>query len=112
MRAHSVFIHKCAGRIRVDRAIAPSNTKEHQFRPVVELHAEPVPSNLIVLQLVGEELMVHPGEAGYLQGLASKYDAAVRGEPGERNIVRRASRSLSFLANAILAVDYGRLLRA
>src|SRR5215467_11101139 len=50
-------------RIGVDGAVLAADLKKHELGVVIQLQREPVPSNLIRLELVGEKLMVHPGQA-------------------------------------------------
>src|SRR5206468_11846919 len=62
-RGASLGVNKCSSRERIDRAIFPSDLKEHELRVIIQLYGKPIPSNLICLQLMSEEFVVHPGEA-------------------------------------------------
>lgn len=42
------------------RSVRPPESIEHEFSLVVELQAEPVPSDQILIEIGGPELMVHP----------------------------------------------------
>ncbi len=94
-----------AGRIQVNRAIFAAQFEEHQFGAVVQLHAEPVPANLIRAELFGEPFVVHPG--------AASHGRRVHGtgylEEREGHIVRRVPAALGFLTEAVLAFDDERL---
>ena len=43
------------------RAVLAAQFEQHQFRLIVELNAEPVPSDLIRGELFGEPFVIHPG---------------------------------------------------
>ncbi len=65
MRRLSVGIYVSAGGVRINRAILAANVKEHHFRLVIELEAQPIPAGLVGFKLMGEEFMVHPTGTGY-----------------------------------------------
>ena len=111
MRRAAFRIHVSAGRVRIDGPVLASNPEQHQFGPVVELQTEPIPAHLIRLQLVGEELMVHPTQAVDRVLLAIQCQHAMGDQSRQRNIVRRPPRALRLLAHAVDAVNHWRLHR-
>src|SRR4030067_2331295 len=50
-------------RIGIDLSVSVSNLIEHQFHSLIQLDAEPVPSNLVFPELAGNNIMVHPAHS-------------------------------------------------
>src|SRR5580704_11235603 len=110
MRSLSVATHKRRRGEWIDRAVFAANAEEHQLGVVVELHAEPIPADLIAFQLVREKFVVHPGEAGDFDGFAAQSDRSIRREAREGDVVRCVAGTRGLLADAVLALNHGRLL--
>src|SRR5439155_1401350 len=72
-----------SARGRVGGSVGPAQAVEHQFTPVVELHAEPIPSDLFVAEIPGTEFVIDPAPqvTGFRAGLAETGAADSLGIP-------------------------------
>src|SRR3974390_1090038 len=103
-------IHESARRERIGRTVFLAHPVQHQFGAIIQLRADPIPTRLVRRQLLGEKLMIHPGQSRHAVRLPSNYDCSCRLQSCQGNIMRGMSRSSRFLADSILTVDDGRLL--
>src|SRR5712692_3578119 len=67
----------------MSRSVCPAESIEHEFPLVVELQAEPVPSDEILVEIGGPELMVHPTCAGHVERFVPDREFAGCGQSGE-----------------------------
>ena len=74
-------------RKRIDAPILAPNAKEHQLRIVRELHAEPIPADLLAFQLMREKFVIHPRKPAYSKRLSVERDVTARPETRQRNVV-------------------------
>ena len=95
----------------IERAILPANMKEHQFRAVLELEAEPIPADLVGFELMSEEFVIHPGETRNFEAFTVYFEGSGGRQAGQRNVVGGVACSFGFLADAVFALDDGRLFR-
>src|SRR5881397_357483 len=100
-----------SARRRVRGTISSAEAVEHQLVPVVELHAEPIPSDLIFRELCGAELMIHPTQSCDCLGLSIERDCAGRRQPGQRIVMGGLPRRGSLSADSPIAMDDRWLLR-
>ena len=83
----TLHVDICAGRVGIDAAVSSTEPEEHQLRLVVQLHAQPVPADLVFRKLVGEPFVIHPRHAGHGVLRAVDVKLARYIEPRERDIV-------------------------
>src|SRR3954447_19228307 len=79
---------------------------EHQFRVVIELQADPIPSALPRVHRIGKELVIHPGVPFHGDALAVEYDGSRCEQAGEGDVVRGVTRAARLAADAIAAVNH------
>src|SRR6202789_4054136 len=111
MNAFSRGINIRSRRKWIDRAILAANTEKHQFGIVVELQAEPIPSNLFGMELLREEFVIHSGRPGNRKFLFIQLDVTADSQTRQGNVMRRAPRARGFLAYSVHAMNYRLLLR-
>src|SRR6267378_7405545 len=85
----------------MSRSVCPAESIEHEFPLVVELQAEPVPSDQILVEIGGPELMVHPTCAGHVERFTPDREFAGRGQSGEGIVVGGLSRGRTFAADPV-----------
>src|ERR1700688_3620071 len=90
-----------SSRERIGRSILAPNAEQHHLRPIVELQTKPIPSALVRLKLVREELMIHPRETLHRELFPIDRHRATRNQMRERDVMRGAPRTLRLLAHAI-----------
>src|SRR4029077_11360841 len=81
------------------RSIRPAESIEHEFPLVVELQAEPVPSDQILVEIGGPELMVHPTCAGHVERFVPDREPAGCGQSGEGIVMGGLSHGRGFAAS-------------
>src|ERR1019366_2395825 len=74
------------GREGIGGAVFTSQPEEHDFRAIVQLQAEPIPSGLIRFELMREKLMIHPTGALDRESFAVDDDGATGKEARQGNI--------------------------
>src|SRR5206468_1076401 len=98
-------------RCSVHGAISSAEAVEHQLVPVVELHTEPIPSDLVFREVCGAELMIHPTQSCDCLGLSVERECAGRRQPGQRIVMGGLPWGGSLSADSPIAMDDRRLLR-
>src|SRR3954471_16898575 len=90
--------------MRIGLAIFTTEFEQHQFGPVIQLNAEPVPTRLIAGELLGEPFVIHPSAALDQR----RVDGPRNLETRKRNVMRSSSTALGLLAHTVLALDHYR----
>ena len=67
MLALSLPVDEGSAGDRIGRSIGTAEPIEHQFSLVIELQAEPVPSDQALVEIGRAEFMVHPARAGHVE---------------------------------------------
>src|SRR4051794_28770088 len=111
MPASAVRVNQRAAGIRIERAVLPPHEIKHELDVTVELHAEPVPADLIVRKLIAAELVIHPALPRERFAIPGDLDLSFGFEPCERIIIGRTSGPFTLLAEPLIAVKNRRLLR-
>src|SRR5438105_8367048 len=100
-----VGAYQCATRICIDRTVFAAHEIEHQFGLVIELNAEPIPTDLIFAQLVAAELVIHPTESANFLLLTVKDQLAFGLHAGERIIIGCSAFAFALLTQAVLTMQ-------
>src|SRR5437899_9431327 len=98
-------------RCRVRGAISSAEAVEHQLVPVVELHTEPIPSDQVLREVCGAELMIHPTQSCDCPGLSVERECAGRHQPGQRIVMGSLPWGGSLSDDSPIAMDARSLLR-
>src|SRR5215467_3556312 len=107
----AITIDKGAARSRFSGSVSTTKPVQHQLAPIIELYAEPIPSDEILSQVRRAELVVHPTGSSDLELLVSDRQGADRGESGERVVVGCLSQLGPFPTDATDTMHDKRLLR-
>ena len=77
MRCLAIDIDERSVRHRVDRAVIESHLIKHHVGSVRELHAKPIPPNLVRSELIGCPLVIEPARAGHIACFSAKVNRPV-----------------------------------
>ena len=75
-RGGLVAVHGANGG-SIHRAILPPELVNHEFRPIVELDAEPVPSRLAGSELIRRPFVIEPADTGHIVNFSAEANRSV-----------------------------------
>src|SRR5579883_864032 len=106
MERFSLGVDVGSRRVRVGRSVFPPELVKHQFSVVCKLKAEPVPSDLCRVELIGKEFVVHPARATDRDRLSVQLERAAGLQARKCNVVGGVALASPLLADAVFAIDH------